>query len=188
MGWSWVSLEVLALQGPGPDVQNESLPGAVHAQPRPPPDGLHGPEGSRTRSLIVPSLGPCGSPIPSIPCPVPTPQQSHRDHLNGGKYLPLFNLVVPACGSHHMELGPAHTQGKGRVKTVTELALLLLIPCRPSRTPLLQSGTTEWFHMKKQHLKPMVKVSSQLCLSEVVINNLLGLGWEAQGIEKSRLR
>lgn len=87
-----------------------------------------------------------------------------------------------------MELGPAHTQAKGRVKAATELALLLLIPCRPSRTPLLQSGTTEWFHMKKQHLKPMVKVSSQLCLSEVVINNLLGLGWEAQGIEKSRLR
>uniref|UniRef100_A0A8D2N8Z3 Unc-13 homolog D n=1 Tax=Zonotrichia albicollis TaxID=44394 RepID=A0A8D2N8Z3_ZONAL len=27
----------------------------------------------------------------------------------------------------------------------------------PDLTPLLQSGTTEWFHMQKQHLKPMVK-------------------------------
>uniref|UniRef100_U3JE60 Unc-13 homolog D n=1 Tax=Ficedula albicollis TaxID=59894 RepID=U3JE60_FICAL len=27
----------------------------------------------------------------------------------------------------------------------------------PDLTPLLQSGTAEWFHMQKQHLKPMVK-------------------------------
>lgn len=97
----------------------------------------------------------------------------------GGNYLPLFNLVVPACGSHHMELGPDHTQGVGRVKGVTELALLPLLPCRHTRTPLLQSGTTEWFHMKKQHLKPMVKVSSHLCLSDIIRSNVLGLGWEA---------
>lgn len=62
---------------------------------------------------------------------------------------------------------------------MTELALLLLLPCRHTGTPLLQSGTTEWFHMKKQHLKPMVKVSSHLCLSDIVRSNLLGLGWEA---------
>uniref|UniRef100_A0A669Q196 Unc-13 homolog D n=1 Tax=Phasianus colchicus TaxID=9054 RepID=A0A669Q196_PHACC len=33
----------------------------------------------------------------------------------------------------------------------------------------LKSGTTEWFHMKKQHLQPMVKVSSHLCYSKVML-------------------
>lgn len=69
--------------------------------------------------------------------------------------------VVPTTGSYL-------TQGTGRVKGVTELALLLLLPFHPTRTPLLQSGTTEWFHMQKQHLKPMVKVSSHLCPSNMI--------------------
>lgn len=42
--------------------------------------------------------------------------------------------------------------------------------------------------MKKQHLKPMVKVSSHLCLSDIIRSNLLGLGWEARGGGKTRQR
>lgn len=91
---------------------------------------------------------------------MPTAQQIHVDHHGMGNTHP-YNLVAPACGSHL-------TQGTGRVKGVTELALLLLLPCHPTRTPLLQSGTTEWFHMQKQHLKPMVKVSSHLRPSDMI--------------------
>lgn len=51
-----------------------------------------------------------------------------------------------------------------------------------TRAPLLQSGTTEWFHMKKQHLKPMVKVSPHLGLSAKERSNFLGRGVrEAEG-------
>lgn len=42
--------------------------------------------------------------------------------------------------------------------------------------------------MKKQHLKPMVKVSSHLCLPDTIRNNLLGRRWESQGSGKRRLR
>ncbi|KAK4811855.1 hypothetical protein QYF61_012273 [Mycteria americana] len=106
-----------------------------------------------------PALGRWDPPaLPSHPSPAQCPQLSKATETTmGGKYLPLFSLVVPACSSYHMELAPDHTQGTGRVKGVTEWALLLLLPCHHTRTPLLQSGTTEWFHMKKQHLKPMVK-------------------------------
>ena len=71
---------------------------------------------------------------------------------------------------------------------MTEVALLLLLPCHHTRTPLSQSGTTEWFHMKKQHLKPMVKVGSHLHRPDTIGSNFLALGWEARGGGKTRLR
>lgn len=47
--------------------------------------------------------------------------------------------------------------------------LVLQLQCCHTAAPLLQSGTTEWFHMKKLHLQPMVKVSSHLCYSKAMV-------------------
>lgn len=118
------------------------------------------------------------APFPvSTPCPMPTPLlQSHPDCPGGKTHPHFFCSVAQASGCHHEELGPA--QGNGIAEGMAELAPSL---ASHARAPLLQSGTTEWFHMKKQHLKPMVKVSPHLGLSAKERSNLLGRGRRPRG-------
>lgn len=95
--------------------------------------------------------------------PMPTPQQIHMDHQAWEIPAPSTWWPQPVVPTKVLP-SPRGRESEGGDRA----ALLLLLPCHPTRTPLLQSGTTEWFHMQKQHLKPMVKVSSHLCYSDMI--------------------
>ncbi|XP_014805528.1 PREDICTED: protein unc-13 homolog D-like [Calidris pugnax] len=88
------------------------------------------------------------------------------------RYRIIFPLSVPRSTERLQSLLRVLVQ-MCKMKAFHELCTLS--PDLPQMvSTALKSGTTEWFHMKKQHLKPMVKVSSHLCLSDMLRNNLLG--------------